>query len=241
MHDRATSTLLRLELRRGREQIRKGWYVVIGMVGVMVLLFGGGSEGWSMGLGVLGFTYGLVPAMRALMDKLDGSLEFLTSLPVAPRQMAATALISCGGYAVLAAVPWTAAVALFAPAYIGVSVGPFSYLGFFLVLWLGVTTVSALLTGTLIRFAAETLNWLPVAVMVVVIGGLAAVGRIWPEADKVVLGWLLAPDSPARLFVLLLTLEAVTLVVAFRLLRSGFHRFRPSSVTLPEHLAPFKP
>lgn len=239
MLDRAIFTLLRLELRRGREQMRKGWYVVIGLVGVMVLLFGGGPEGWSMGLGILGFTYGLVPAMRAPMDKLDGSLEFLTSLPVEPGRLAQAGVISCGGYAVFAAVPWTAAAALFAPAYLGMSVGPLSYLGFFLVVWLGVTTVSALVTGALIRFAVETLNWLPLAAMVAVIGGLATLERIWPDGDRILLGWLLAPESPVRLFVILLTLEAVGLMAAFALLRSGFHRFRPGSVTLPEHLAPF--
>lgn len=240
MHDQAIATLLGLELRRGLQQIRRGWYIVVGMVGLMALLFGGGPEGWSMGLGVLGFTYGLVPAMRALMDKLDGSLEFLTSLPVEPRQLAVAALISCGGYAVLAAVPWTAALALFAPAYLGVSVGPLSLIGVLLLLWLGVTTVSGIVTGTLIRFAVETLNWLPTAVLVGVMGGLVAAERIWPEGDKVILGWLLAADSPARLFVLLLSLEAVGLVTGFALLRSGFHRFRPGSVTLPEHLATFK-
>lgn len=239
MPDAALRSLLRLELRRARGHVRKTAWGTLLVVGGMYLLFGRGREGLAMALALLGMTQGLVPLARTLTDKLDGSLEFLTSLPVEPRTLARAHLLACAGWACVAAIPWTVSVGLGAVEAFGVALGVGHITGIFVLLAALTAAVSALASAVVMRFAVETLGWLPLAVLLGAAGLGMLVDRQWPHAASAVLAWLSTPQAPFVVFAAGITVAALGLAGAAHLLARGYQRFRPTNVPLPPSLKPF--
>jgi len=191
-------------------------------------------EAWSMALGVLGFTFGLAPGVRALPDKLDGTLEFLVSLPVAAGTMARAHLLACAGYGLLAAPAWTAAILMALPSPEG-GAWRVGAVGVVLsAVWVGATVLSGLAAGMLVRFDFEGVGWLPGAIFLGLLSLGAIVERLWPGMDAALVTWLTAPPSAAHVGAIAGAASVLGLGTAYGLLRSGFARFRPSRGALGE-------
>lgn len=239
MRDAALATLLRLEVRRARTHVRKTALGTVLVVGGMFAIMGGGRDGTGMALGVLGMVYGILPAFRTLTDKLDGSVEFLTSLPVEPRVLAGAHLLTCVAWASIAAVPWTAAARLAAVDFFGAYAGPAQTAGLFVVIAMGTAAVCALLSGAAMRFAVETLNWLPLAVLLGAMGLGALVDKRWPHSEAAILAWLNTPQAPFVIFAMVVAAAAVGFGVGALVLMSGYRQFRPTNMALPPQIRPF--
>lgn len=239
MPDAALATLLRLELRRARAHVRKTALGTVLVVGGMFVLMGGGRDGTGMALGVLGMIHALLPAARSLTDKLDGSLEFLTSLPVEPRLLVRAHLIICVGWASVAAVPWAVVASLAASDVLGAGLGAVDAAGLFLIIATVVAALSALASGAAVRFAVETLSWLPIAVLLGAIGLGALVEKRWPDAGSGFPAWLATPQAPFVILALALALSAVGFALGALLLHSGYRHFRPTNAALPPQVRPF--
>jgi hypothetical protein len=181
----------------------------------------------------------MVPGMRSLMDKLDGSLDFLTSLPVDPWRLVGAHLIACVAWAPAAALPWTAAAMLAAPTVFEVSPQPVVWVGVFLVFWVATAGLNAVVSGALVRLPVETLGWLPMVGVLAVVGLGKLLDFIWPEADAISLDWVFSPWAPLLIFGGSVLLVASGFALAALLLHSGYCRFRPSTVTLPSRVAGF--
>jgi hypothetical protein len=226
MRDPRFLALVGLEAHRTWALVRRGFLSMVVLLVLFVLLFGRGREGFAMALAFLGCTYGFAPAMAALTDKLDGGLDFLTSLPVPAAVLASARLAACSASGFLAAVFWTASAALVAADQLGRSPTPLWLLGVFLGLGLGAALLSGLAAGVVVRFRLEDLSWLPVALLV----GLMAVGtaleRLWPGGEAALAAALLTPRSPALLLAILIGGELLALRGSFHLLRSGLERHR---------------
>jgi len=233
------STLLRLEARRAQAHLRKTALGTLLFMGVMFAIFGGRRDGSGMALALIGFIYGMVPGMRSLMDKLDGSLDFLTSLPVDPWRLVAAHLTACVAWAPAAALPWTAAAMLAAPTVLEVPLGPVACAGVLLVLWLAVAGLNAVVSGALVRFPVETLGWLPMIALLALAGLGQLLDYIWPEADAISLDWISSPWAPLLIFGAAVLFLSSGLALGALLLHSGYRRFRPSTVTLPSRVAGF--
>lgn len=204
-----------------------------------VLAFSGGGtrSAWIGALVLFGASYAMAPAMRSLPDKLDGSLAFLTSLPVAPTWLAAAHVATCAGYAAAAAAPLSVAAGLYAFAVPGWSFGVAIWVGFTSAVVLAVTSASALISGVVIRTRMETLAWLPAAALVALVAAGAGVRRVWPEAGGLALAWILQPSSRPRLAWGGALLALTGVWAAFLLLRAGFERWEPEDPG-PEGWAP---
>lgn len=237
--DPALRTLVSLEARRAWVHLRKTASGLVVVAVGMFFLMGRGRDGVGMALALLGFIFGLKPAWQSLLDKLDGSLEFLTSLPVDPWRLATAQLLACTAWGATAALPWTLGLDLFLEATVGTGLAPVQGMVAFLGLWLATAGVSALLSGALVRFAMETLTWLPVAALLGLVGLGHLVDVVWPGSEQAVVNWLASSGAPTRLALALTALGSAALFLGGLLLRSGYRRFRPSGAPLPPTVAAF--
>lgn len=233
MLEPAVGTLMRLEARRAWVHLRKTASGLVVVAVGMFFLMGRGRDGVGMALALLGFIFGLKPAWQSLLDKLDGSLEFLTSLPVDPWRLATAQLLACAAWAATAALPWTLGLDLFLEATVGTGLAPVQGILAFLGLLLATAGASALLSGALVRFAMETLTWLPVAALLGLVGLGQLVDAVWPGSEGAVVAWLASPGGPTRLALVLMAQGSVGLLLGAFLLRTGYLRFRPSGAPLP--------
>lgn len=195
---------------------------------LFVLARGGAHDGWSLALGLLGFTFGLAPMLRTLPDKADGTLDFLATLPVEPATLASSHVLGCAVHAFAAAVPWTAAVTLALPGTFGTPLNPAGLLWAFVLLGLAATTISSLGAAVMVRFPLEALSWASTALLLGVLSALAVLDRVWPGGDRVLFSMLFVPRSPAALVASLGLLEALVLGVAHRLMVAGYARLGSS-------------
>jgi hypothetical protein len=239
MLEPALGALLRLEARRAWVHLRKTASGLVVVAVGMFFLMGRGRDGVGMAMALVGFIFGLTPAWRSLLDKLDGSLEFLTSLPVQPSRLATAQVLACAAWATTAALPWTLGLDLFLEATVGKGLAPVQGVLSFLGICVATAGISSLLSGALVRFAMETLTWLPVAALLGLVGLGHLVEAVWPGSEQAVVAWLAAPGAPTRLALVLTALGCAALFLGGVLLRSGYRRFRPSGAPLPPSVSAF--
>jgi hypothetical protein len=176
------------------------------------------------------FLFGV--ALNGVRDRLDGGLEFLTSLPVTPRVAAAARLAACAAVAAPAAALLTVAVVLIAPVAPVAASPPAWIAACFLGTWSVGASGSALLLGMLLRFSQQALGRLPVALMAATFVVAGALERFAPEVPLRGMDLVREPWFPAALTAALLLAELGALLFAFRLLESGIRRFRPGKGSL---------
>lgn len=239
MRDPVLSVLLRLEARRAWEFHRKGLPAMTAVMAVLFAILGGGPYAASVVLAAAASVLLLHPVARGGADKLDGTMEFLTSLPVEPARLARAKALALAGHALVPALAATGAAAAAAPGVLSLTPGPWALVGVFAVVWVGATAFLTLAVGALLRFEVETLQWLPMLLFVLLLTAIWLVDRAWPDAPRVVLGWWVAPPHPVALVLATGALGGVALGVGVLLLRAGYRRFNPSTVALPPHAMPF--
>jgi hypothetical protein len=171
------------------------------------------------------FLFGI--AVNVVRDRLEGGLEFLTSLPVTSRVAARARLAACSVVAVPSAVLLTVAWMLVAPAAPEGFPTAVWVVSCFLGTWLSGTGSSALLLGVLLRFSQEMMGRIPVVVVVTVFVGAGALERAFPGLESHMARLASEPWFPAALSVAVLPGSVAALAVAYRLLEGGIRRFRP--------------
>ena len=227
IRDASVQALLRVELLRARLFLGRGLPAVAALFGLALLISGAGRAKWGMAMGIFGVSLCMTPPIRALAEKIDGTLDFLTSLPVSPRELALAQLVSCAGHTAFGALLWIGAIALAAPPYLDAPGGPQWYASAYVSMWLAATLLSSVAAGALTRFRTETMAWLPLALVGAVAAAVALAERIWPEGDQTIIRWLVQNPNPPLLVALGVMATALALWGAFHLLRAGYAAFRP--------------
>lgn len=171
------------------------------------------------------FLFGI--AVNGVRDRLEGGLEFLTSLPVTSRVAAWARLVACGVVAVPSAVLLSAALILVAPTAPAGMPGAVWVASCFMGTWLSATGSSALLLGALLRFSQEMMGRIPVVVVLTIFVGAGALERAFPGLETHMAGLARELWFPAALSVAVWLGSVAALAVAYRLLEGGIRRFRP--------------
>jgi hypothetical protein len=227
MPEPALRALVGVELRR-MALFAKGLSGALVAVGVFFTLLEGVTAGAAVSLfGVAAIAIGLSPSLNVMRDKLDGTLAFLSSLPVEPGVVITARLVSCTLGAALSGLLAAAGAALSAPGLpafldpggVVVSVGA----GVFLL----TTLLSHTLLAVLLYFDAAQYPRLPLFALAGLLAAGAVVDRLVPDLEA----RLLELASHSHIGVVAVTgLAVVSLPWAWlcqRVGAAGVRRFRP--------------
>lgn len=180
------------------------------------------------GLAVVGGALGMQIPFDALQDRLTGSLEVLTTLPLTPLTLAAARLTAVVLVAAIGAVPMAAAGGIVGPALLEDTGLIRIIVAAFLGAWTMLSVMSAVLLALLLRFKVKPL---------VSYGAMVGLGTLF------VAGYLVDRffGSPLRLIQAVMTSDhtlaiavgsalvgsAVVLTASFLLIRRGFEIYQP--------------
>lgn len=106
--------LFRADLRRGFAQAKTAPLITAAFVFALVVVAGDGAPGAAMALGGSAFLYGGGLGGAALVDRFNGTLDFLAGLPVQGRVVALARLAAIATLNVLGGLQIAAALALLA-------------------------------------------------------------------------------------------------------------------------------
>jgi hypothetical protein len=151
----------------------------------------------------------LIVPIGIARDKMEGTLELLCGLPIAPRALAASR-VAAGA---LLSLPWAAGAGVLAPGLPrGLGLDPF---GVGVLAWLALLLLSACGTALLARFELESVLGAPFVAMLLLLVLLPRVLRALSPALSfdLVLDFLRQPFAPALLaFAMLSTVVACTAI-----------------------------
>lgn len=223
----ALAALLGLELRRVRKQAAR---VVVGSAVVLpALRLGGIVDDGTMPFLLLVATYSLVFAspVQIIKDKLDGSMEFLTKLPVAASAHVLARFVASSVWAAVGAVFLALALGMALSSSLGTSVTRI-VMASYPVAWLVLTALSCLTIALLTRYKLTQLGSLGAAVpMLGVIVALWFFDLVFGDPVQMLLR---AGASELGRWVLALLgvgLCAATLTVSFVMARTSMRDYQP--------------
>lgn len=177
--------------------------------------------------------YLMWPLLAATLDRQEGGLEFLCSVPVSPGTVAlarltgiAVSLVPVGLYLAV-----SFGIAL-APA-IGIDTGPGPVALVFLIGWASAFGLAALGSGAIIRWGPEGLNSWPAGFLFLSFGALVLFSDRYVDELGAFLTALLDRTGPALGLAAILAAIAVLAVgLGYRLMVVGVERFRPEPARL---------
>ncbi len=164
--------LLAIDLRRAWPGSRTIGLVTVGAVGLLVLF--GKTSVVNVLVVVLGAGLGMAtagPPMTVMRDKIDGSLEFLCTLPTSARMIAAAKFLTSA----VTVLPWSLGTAIII-AVMGVPHGfpmsaPAAALSGFFVIWVTYCLVAWCLIVVWARFEPERVGLFPLLVLLAALFG----------------------------------------------------------------------
>ncbi len=220
-------TFVALEIRRVLPALRRST-VLVAVIGLGMALLGlatASRMAWL--LGFLAVNYALMIPGQAFRDKLDGTTEFMVTLPVPMSVLAGARLLACALASAPAAAVITAALGLGLPS-VGLrleGVGVTLELG--LAIWLLATTVSYLGLALTTTLRLGALNYVLLGGIGVIWGGGTLIERLVPDpvgtfTRLVEQPWFLPAFGTGAVLAI-----AALLGVSYTLLRIGLERFRP--------------
>lgn len=206
----------------------RGGLVTLAFMGLSLAAGHGGRADVAVVLAGSSVFYFLWPAMAAWVDRQEGGLEFLLSVPVSPQLVAwarltgiAIALLPCAVYL-------TVAFVIAVGPELGVQPAPESTLAVFLLSWLFTTGLSAFLSGVFIRWGFDVLNRWPALLAILAVGALGLVFDRHVEAIHVFLTGLVARAGwVSSLVVLVILVSVLSLGLGHSLMATGLARFTP--------------
>lgn len=227
MTDQAFWTLVGLEFRRSRRSL-----VRIGVVLVAVLVFSLMAESptsvLNFGLAVVGGALGMQIPFDALQDRLTGSVEVLTTLPVTTSTLAAARLTAVVLVAALGAVPMAAAGSIAGHAFLEDTGLILIITAAFLGAWTMLSVMSAVLLALLLRFKVKPLASYGA---MVALGSLFAAGylvdRFFGGPLPLIQAVMTSDHTLAIAIGSALVGSAVVLTASFLITRRGFEIYRP--------------
>lgn len=227
MNERQFKALLGVEIRRGLPPTLRymGLTPVIGMLFVFV----GSASRENIGVLLLGFALGYIftVPMAAMKDRIDGSMEFVSTLPAsgealaAPKFLAAALSVLPGAIQVAAAAGWWVFPALGFEEY-----GRMVTLVFF-GSWLAMSGVACLMVALFVRFEVRQVMTGPMVVGGVLMATLFFLDRVASPSIQTVRAFVEHPWAPfivaAFAFLGIAAIFATALVLA----KKGFEDYRP--------------
>jgi len=223
----ALKTFVALEIRRGIPMLRRSTMLVATMAVGMAVLGWATASRMAWLLGFLAVNYGMVMPGHGFRDKLDGTTEFMVTLPVPMSLLARSRMIACALASAPAAFVTTVALFLGLPS-VGIHLkGLKVTVGLGLGLWLVATTATCLGLAMITRISIESLNYVFLGSLAALWGGDNLLERMVPDPVGTVMGlveqsWFVAALGTGMVFVSVALLGA-----SHYMLRTGLERFRP--------------
>lgn len=231
------NALLALELKRARPVVTRLAIATPLAVAVFLLLDRGTAEnllavvlGAGLGVAAVG-----VP-ITVMRDKLDGSLEFLVTLPTSATTLAAAKFAA----AALAGLPWALATAVVVVVRPPLPLGadPVGAAGAVMIAaWCGLAALSWSATAVWARFDPKRVGLFPLAAVVLLALGGSVMGRVLKllgveDLSVGIARLLAAPWLPLAAAAAGLVLFATIGLVSFLVTRRAFERFRPAAAEM---------
>ena len=225
---RSFRALVGVDLRRMRGHVMRGILITAAFMGLSIVAGHGDMEDVAVVLAGTSFYFFLWPAVAAAMDRHEGGMEFLASVPVSPRLVAwaratgiAIALLPCALYLTVAF-----AIAL------GPALGIVPTLGatavVFAMSWLFTTGLSTLSSGVFMRWGVDILNRGPALLAILGLGVLVLLADRNVEAIRRALATLFIRTGWAwGLTGTLAVVSVLSLGLGHWLMTTGLARFRP--------------
>ena len=217
--------LLALELRRQRPILLRmaGLTVIVGIIFVLA----GKRTASDLLAALIGSSLGvtLIVPMGIARDKLEGTLDFICSLPVEPRAIAASRFLAMA----LLATPWAlgiGALSIMSPPPGSLGPGSIAVLA-----WLAMLLLGSCSIALFARFELEQLLGAPIVVLVILTVLLPrAFHTLLPGLDsEEARRLLLLPHAPAMLTLALTAGLGALGWIAFAMTRSGLAEYGPGS------------
>lgn len=227
MTNQAFWTLVGLEFRRTRRSL-----VRIGVVLVAIVVFALMAESTmsvlSFGLTVVGLAIGVQMPFDAIHDKLTGSLEVLTTLPVGATTLTGARLTAVALGAALGAVLPGVAGGIVGPVFLEDTSRVRIIIGAFLAAWVLLSSLSAALTAVVLRFKTKLLAaYSAIALFGVPFGGFYLVDRLFGGPLPLIQAVMTSDHTMAIAIGSALVGSAVVLTASFLLTRRGFEIYQP--------------
>ncbi len=226
MNERHLRALVRADARRFRAQILR----LLGMSGVLAIVHRTGILRQDVAVILLlamALACVLTPALVSVRDRLDGTMEFLSGLPLSSATFGASRLVTIGWTSALGAlqvglvVAWTASTWWHQPA------APGLFAASLVLLWLALVGFASLVGGSLLRFDLQALQG-PGPVLFLL--GFLVVGHLipWSPDPVALLERLLAsPRAPAVVAAVFTGACLAAVAAGFWLLAEGHRRHVP--------------
>lgn len=227
MTDGAGRALVALELRRVTGPVLRMYGFTAVAMGFLV------AVGWSTPgrlsflLALAGFsTVSQIP-MNALRDRVEGGLEFLTGLPVAPETLAAARIGACA----LAAAPGAALILAATGVLLGNAGALPRGLGWVpaagLLAWSGVTAGASFITALVLRLQVSRMGYVPLALVLALAALDPVVSRMLPHPWETLRALAARPWLPQAAWAVCFLGCGVAVLVSLRLAGAAMRAFRP--------------
>ena len=221
--------LLRVDIKRGAPTTARALAAIAALS--LFFVVRGDTAGDSLGIALAATSvmYVMTVPLMTFKDKMDGTLEFLTTLPVSGSVVASSRLAAAG----LATLPGAGQIAvafgLFAAPILGVeAVGPsILYIG--ALAWIAIAMGSFLAVALIIRFDVTNLLSAPFFLMFAAIfGGDWVVSKLFDDPLASFQAFVAMPWAP-HIVAGLLAISLLSLVgLSFVLAKQGIERYRPT-------------
>ncbi|MFQ5538199.1 MAG: hypothetical protein ACE5GJ_12205 [Gemmatimonadota bacterium] len=239
---REVSVLVRMEFRRMREAILRIIGMTVAWFGALFVLGKVTPGTVSFALVTLGLSAGMVPFSTSMRDKLDGTMEFLASLPADPEKIAAGRFLFMALHAVVPGFMMGVGVILGMSLMIGAAEAEalrvaapqlllvLSVATSWFLIFVGLSTGHALVT----RFELGRIMGWPARIAIFVMIVLTFAGEEVSAMFRPIPHWFGAtPWALPALGVLVLAACVGAIYVSFRLTASALRNFRPDPTELP--------
>ncbi len=230
--ERALKALIAVELLKHRKSLAIQLLSVAVVVGGGLLLGLLGTGFAAFALLAVGFAAVLSVPMGIFLDKVEGTMELLTSLPIPDSTLVAGRLIPMATLAVVTAALSAIAAAISLPEQVAISAHWVAVAAFASV-WIGATALGSALIAVALRFrASDLMGRVLVIGMIVGWALLSALDRIFGDPLDVLQGILADPRAPWLASIGYVVVCAVTVVGSWFLARDGYRRFRPDPASM---------
>ena len=227
MTSQAFWSLVGLEFRRSRRSMVRIGVILLAIV-VFALLAESTMSVLGLGLTMAGLSIGVQMPFDAIHDKLTGSLEVLTTLPLGATTLTGARLTAVVLGAALGAVLAGVAGGIVGPVFLEDTSRVRIIIGAFLAAWLLVSSVSAALTAAVLRFKTKLLAAYGALVLFgVPFGGFYLVDRLFGGPLPLIQAVMTSDHTLAIAIGSALVGSAVVLTASFLLTRRGFEIYQP--------------
>lgn len=226
MTSQAFWTLVGLEFLRPRRTFALGWLFLLAIV-ILVVAIGSDTQA-ALALTSVGGAFATQIPGYTLHDRLTGSLEAVTTLPVNAGTLAAARLAAVGLMAAMGAVPIAVAGGIAGPAMLEDSSLIHIVMVFLVAGWILLSVLSAVLLAVLLRFKTQSIMSHGLIVGFVTLVGVSYLyDRLFGSPLRLIQAVMTSDHTLAIAIGSALFGSAVVLTASFLLTRRAFEVYQP--------------